>query len=116
LTVSTEFPDRYDAAVTLAECQLARGRVARDVDWLNRALATLERASGLEGCGNRVAYLQASARLSRAQLTIAAGENLSGAQADLASVIAHGENAAARVPDNHAWLELIAEARRLSGS
>ena len=41
LTVSVEHPDRYDAAVTLAEFQLAAGRAAGDADALARALITL---------------------------------------------------------------------------
>jgi tetratricopeptide (TPR) repeat protein len=116
MTVSIEHPTRHDAAVTLAEFQLALGRTARDAGSLTRAMLTLERAAGLEGCGNRVSYLLARTRLARAELAIASGDNLSGAKADLDAVLAQRVEAFANVPDNHPWSELMAEADRMSES
>jgi tetratricopeptide (TPR) repeat protein len=116
LTVSMEYPDRYDAAVTLAEFQLALGRTAGDADSLSRAIVTLDRAANLEGCGNRVVYLKASSQLARAQVTMASGEDPAGARADLDAVLAQRENLATKVPDNDSWRTLIAEATRLSAT
>jgi hypothetical protein len=59
-----------------------------------------------------VSYLLASTQLARAQLTIASGENLSAARADLDAVVAMGADVRAQVPDNDPWRELIAEADR----
>jgi serine/threonine protein kinase len=114
MTVSMEHPDRYDAAVTLAELQLALGRTARDVDSLTRAIATLGRAQGLEGCGNRVDYLRSCAQVARAELWIASGVQLAAAHADLDAVIAQRSHPKANVPDNRGWRDLIAQAERVS--
>jgi tetratricopeptide (TPR) repeat protein len=116
MTVSIEHPDRHDAAVTLAEFQLALGRTARDAGLLTNAIETLDRAAGLEGCGNRVSYLRAAARLERAQLALASGQDLSGAKADLEAVRAQRDDAWAKVPDNHPWRVLIAEADRIAAT
>jgi tetratricopeptide (TPR) repeat protein len=114
LTVSVEHPGRYDAAITLAEFQLALGRTAGDVESLSRAMATLGRAEHIEGCGNRVGYLRACARLSRAKLLLASGQNLSAAREDVDAVLALRNDAAAHVPDNGPWRDLFAEADRVS--
>jgi serine/threonine protein kinase len=114
--VSAAHPERYDAAVTLSELQLARGRVEREPEWLSHALATLERASELEGCGNRVMYLQAQARLERARIGIASGRQLAAARADLDVILdmgAHQEqHPHVHTPDNDPWREVLAEAEK----
>ena len=102
-------PDRYDGVVTLAEIQIERARQAADPALITDALDTLGRAMRLEGCGNRVEYLRAKARLTRAQLTLVEGRDPT---ADLEAVLAWREHEAAHVPDNELWLSLIAEAER----
>jgi serine/threonine protein kinase len=114
MTISVEHPDRYDAALTLAEFQLALGRAAKDASSLTRALATLGRAEGLEGCGNRVSYLRACTLLERARLAIASGKDVSAARADLDAVLALRGGEPAQVPDNDLWRDLFAEAERVS--
>jgi serine/threonine protein kinase len=113
-TISLEHPDRYDAALTLAEFQLALGRAAKDVGSLTRALATLGRAEGLEGCGNRVSYLRACTQLERARLAIASGQDVGAARADLDAVLAMRGGDQARVPDSEPWRDLFTEAERVS--
>ncbi len=84
LTVSVEHPDRYDAAVTLAEFQLAAGRAASDADALARALVSLARAADiLPGCGNRVVYLRMCTLLERARITLETGGDPARARQDL---------------------------------
>ena len=102
-------PDRYDGVVTLAEIQIERARQAADPALITDALDTLGRAMRLEGCGNRVEYLRAKARLTRAQLTLVEDRDPT---ADLEAVLAWREHEAAHVPDNELWLSLIAEAER----
>jgi tetratricopeptide (TPR) repeat protein len=114
MTISVEHPTRYDAAVTLAELQLALGRAARDVDSLTRAVTTLGRAEGLPGCGNRIKYLRGCAQLERARLRMAAGKDLPAARADLDAVLVLREGEQTRVPDNQPWRDLLAEAERTS--
>jgi tetratricopeptide (TPR) repeat protein len=116
LTVSLEHPDRHDAAVTLAEFQLKLGRLSEDADWLTRALATLDRAQQLDGCGNRVKYLRACAQISRAKVWMTSGINLPGARADVEAVLAQRDDAVANTPDNHPWREVLAEAERLAAA
>jgi tetratricopeptide (TPR) repeat protein len=110
--VSAAHPERYDAAITLAELQLALGSASRDGGWLTRALATLVRAEQLEGCGNRVLYLQARARLERARLAIASGEDLPAARIDLEAVLALCDGEHVHVPDNEPWRDLLRQADR----
>jgi tetratricopeptide (TPR) repeat protein len=114
MTVSLEHPDRHDAAVTLAEFQLKLGRLSGNADLLTRAIATLDRAQHLDGCGNRVKYLRACAQVSRAKVWIASGANLPGARADVEEVLAHRGGPAASTPDSHPWREIIAEAEHLA--
>ena len=116
MTVSVEHPARYDAAVTLAEFQIAVGRAASDVASLTRAIATLGRAAGLEGCGNRVNFLHARAQVARARALIASQQDLAQAHADLEAVLALRNGAQANVPDNRPWRDLLAEADQLSAS
>jgi tetratricopeptide (TPR) repeat protein len=106
-------PHRYDAAVTLAELQIEVARLSQSRELIDKALDTLARAAKLEGCGNRVNYLQTCARLERARLVVAAGED---AGADLDAVLAMREEEGAQVPDNAPWLELFAEAEQLRRS
>jgi tetratricopeptide (TPR) repeat protein len=116
MTVSIEHPERYDAAVTLAEFQIAVGRTASDVESLTRAIATLGRAVGLDGCGNRVNYLRARAQVARAAALIASRQDLALAHTDLEAVRALRSGGQANVPDNRPWRELLAEADDLSAS
>ena len=102
-------PDRYDGVVTLAEIQIERARQSGSVALITNALDTLERAMRLEGCGNRVEYLRANARLIRAQLTLGQGQDPT---ADLEAVLAWRDHEAAHVPDNELWMSLIAEAEQ----
>jgi tetratricopeptide (TPR) repeat protein len=113
LTVSVEHPDRYDAAVMLAEFQIAAGRVLRDVDAFGRALAALTRAEALPGCGNRIRYLRACTQLERARLLIATGGNPSIARGDLDAVLTYRDSPEANVPDNQRWQELLRGAEQL---
>jgi hypothetical protein len=96
----------------LAELQLALGTTQGDATWLTAAIATLDRAWRLDGCGNRVAFLQARARLERARLAMASGDEPQGARADLEAVLALGDAKHAHVPDNEPWRDLLAEAQR----
>ena len=73
------------------------------------ALDTLGRALLLEGCGDRVEYLRADARLTRAQLAVVEGRDPTN---DLEAVLACREHEAAHEPDNERWLSLIAKAER----
>ena len=113
LTVSVEHPDRYDAAVTLAEFQLAAGRAAGDADALARALITLARAAELPGCGNRIRYLRARTRVERARVTLATGGDPASARDDLDSVLVLRDSPEANVPDNQRWQELLRDAEQL---
>jgi hypothetical protein len=113
LTVSVEHPDRYDAAVTLAEFQLAAGRVSGDADALTRALITLGRAEKLPGCGNRVVYLRACTQAARARVLIATGGDPARAREDLDAVLVLRDSPAANVPDNQRWQELLRDAEQL---
>jgi hypothetical protein len=115
LTVSVEHPDRYDAAVTLAEFQLAAGRAAGDADALARALITLARAAELPGCGNRIRFLRARTRVERARVLIATGGDRSMAREDLDFVLALRDSQEANVPDNANWQELLRDAEQLHG-
>jgi serine/threonine protein kinase len=113
LTVSVEHPDRYDAAVTLAEFQLAAGRATGDADALARALITLARATELPGCGNRIRFLRARTRVERARVQIATGGDQGSAREDLDSVLALYDSEEANVPDNEPWRELLRDAEQL---
>jgi tetratricopeptide (TPR) repeat protein len=109
--LSARHPGRYDATVLLAELQLAFGEAARDAGWLTRAAATLERAESLEGCGNRVGFLKARARLERARLAMASGGDLVAARDDLLAVLAEGECRHAQVRAGDRWRALLDEAQ-----
>ncbi|MPY91361.1 MAG: protein kinase [Luteitalea sp.] len=108
--VHEKHPHRHDAAITLAELQIEMARASQRREWIGRALDTLDRAVQLDGCGNRVNYLQARARLERARLAAAAGED---ARADVDAVLSMREDEGAQVPDNAPWLDLFAEAERM---
>lgn len=103
-------PSRYDGAVTVAELQIEMGRRTGDPAWLDRSLDTLDRAKTLDGCQNRVDYLQARARVERASILAAAGGD---AAPDLQAVLALKDNEQAKVPDNRPWVELFDQAGRL---
>jgi tetratricopeptide (TPR) repeat protein len=113
LTVSVEHPDRYDAAVTLAEFQLAAGRAGNDADALARALVSLGRADILPGCGNRVVYLRMCTLLERARITLETGGDPARASQDLDEVLSNRTSPAANVPDNQRWQELLRTAEQL---
>ena len=88
LTVSVEHPDRYDAAVTLAEFQLAAGRAAGDADALARALVTLDARRGVcLAAAIAILFLRARTRVERARMLIATGGDPSMAREDLDSVL-----------------------------
>jgi tetratricopeptide (TPR) repeat protein len=106
-------PTRYDAAVTLAELQIEMARSKREPEWIANALDTLRRAESLDGCMNRVSYLQARARLERASLLAAAGGD---ALPDLRAVLALRDDQNVLVPDNRPWAELFEQARLLDDS
>ena len=103
-------PDRYDAVVTVAETHIERARRSGDLVWIDRALDALARARTLEGCGNRVEYLEAQARLARARLALAAGLD---PRTDLEAVLAYRDHKATHVPDHQPWTMLIAEAEQV---
>lgn len=107
--VSLSHPNRYDAAITLAEIQVALGRASADARWLTRALETLGRAEQLEGCNNRVSYLQGRARLERARIAIGSRTDLAAARADLEAIATLAAGQHAHVPDNELWRALLAE-------
>jgi tetratricopeptide (TPR) repeat protein len=102
-------PERYDGLITLAEIQIERARRSADPVWMARALDTLARARRAEGCGQRVEYLEAQARLGRARLALAAGQD---PRADLKEVLAWREHEVMHLPDTRHWVTLIAEAER----
>jgi tetratricopeptide (TPR) repeat protein/predicted Ser/Thr protein kinase len=103
-------PVLYDALVTKAELEIALERALRKKEWSARALATLERATGAEGCQNRVQYLQATALLERARTRVQAGED---PREDLDRIEALRDHDAMNVPDNEPWLRIFAAAHEL---
>ena len=102
-------PQRYDAAVTLAELQIELGRRSGETPWIDQALENLEQADQLEGCHNRVGFLRAQARLERGRQRIEAGGD---ARGDLEAVQALRNTVPTQVPDNASWIELFAAAER----
>ncbi|HEX6211454.1 MAG TPA: protein kinase [Methylomirabilota bacterium] len=105
-------PDRYDAVITLAEAQIECAGRQADPAWVARALDTLAGADQLDGCGNRVEYLRARARLARAQLLVAAGGD---PRPDLEAVLTWRDHVAAHMSDSPHWRTLIADAEQLLG-
>jgi hypothetical protein len=101
----------YDAAVTLAELEIEKGRAAGDGAWLTAALDRLARARKLRGCANRVGFLEARARLERARAALAApAPDRDAARADLDAVMAQRGHEWTRVADDAPWRSLFAEA------
>jgi serine/threonine protein kinase len=99
----------YDAALTLAEAKIEKGR-SRDSDrWFLSALETLQGAIELEGCPNRVNLLAAETRL---QLARRARDQGRDPRPQLEAVMALCDNEGARVADNEQWLEIRAAAER----
>ncbi len=109
--VIRQIPASYDAAITKAELLLESARLGPDSETLSSALATLESATKLDGCQNRVGFLTARALLHRARIRKNRGES---AADDLAKVLAYADGPATKVPDNEAWLALLDDARRIS--
>ncbi len=99
----------YDAAVTAAELRIEQARIGGRDEPLGTALGLLEVAAGLEGCGNRVNLLRATARLERARLQRARGED---PRRELGAVMDFCRHEAAQVTDNAPWerIRLQAEA------
>jgi hypothetical protein len=97
--------------VCLARARAGDAGPDAGADALERALAELAHARGLDGCQNRVALLEARARLERARRARARGAD---AAADLAAVLARGESLPATLPDATAWQAVLAEARALA--
>jgi tetratricopeptide (TPR) repeat protein/predicted Ser/Thr protein kinase len=105
--------DHYGATVTLAEIEIEIGRTTGARDRIERALELLRHAHELPGCGNRVGFLEARARLERARAAVAgAAPDADTARRDLNAVLAMREDESARVPDNGPWLALFDDAER----
>jgi tetratricopeptide (TPR) repeat protein len=100
----------YDAAVTLAELKIEKGRRPGGYRWLLSALETLQGAMALEGCPNRVNLLAARTRLELARQARARGRD---PRTELEAVLALCDHDGARVADNEPWLELRREAEEL---
>jgi tetratricopeptide (TPR) repeat protein len=111
-SVCDRHPERHDAAVTMAELEMEMARCTGERSRIASALARLERARELPGCGNRVAYLHTRALLERARLALTA-QDRDAARADLDAVLALRDDQASQAPDNEPWLELFREAERL---
>jgi tetratricopeptide (TPR) repeat protein len=93
----------YDAAVTLAEMKIEKGRAHESHRWLLSALETLNGAMELEGCPNRVNLLAAATRLELARQVRAQGRD---PRPDLEAVMKMCDNDGARVADNEPWVEI----------
>ena len=104
----------YDAAVVLAELEIEMSRASGAIPLIAAALERLARARELPGCKVRVMYLEARARLVRAELALASdGADRAAAREDVAAVLALRDHEATRVPDNAPWLALFGEAERV---
>ncbi|MHC4415997.1 MAG: protein kinase domain-containing protein [Planctomycetota bacterium] len=99
----------YDAAVTLAEIKIEKGRRSAEDQWLSSALATLARAVELEGCPNRAHLLAAQTMLERARLARSHGGD---PRSDLEAVMALCRDEGAQVSDNEPWEAIRREAER----
>jgi serine/threonine protein kinase len=99
----------YDAALTLAEIKIEKGRSRHSHRWLLSALETLNTAMELEGCPNRVNLLAATTRLELARQVRDQGRD---ARPDLEAVLALCDHEGARVADNEPWLEIRTAAER----
>jgi tetratricopeptide (TPR) repeat protein/predicted Ser/Thr protein kinase len=104
----------YRAAVTLAELEIEMARASGAGPLIAAALDRLARARQLPGCAVRVTYLEARARLARAELAVASdGADRDAARADVDAVLALRDQDLARVADRAPWLALFAEAERV---
>ncbi len=98
----------YDAAVTLAEIHLERGRQSAGNDgWYVDALAALESAGACPGCQNRVNLLTAHAHLRHARERRARGESVDDL---LGLAVALSRNVLEVEPGNAAWQAVRSEA------
>jgi serine/threonine protein kinase len=100
-------PQSYDAAMTIAELHLERGRRQSEPEPLEECLAMIERSRMLPGCQNRVEFVRAQTLLERARQRAARGED---PRRDLDTVCELADGAAADVPDNHPWVEIRRQA------
>jgi tetratricopeptide (TPR) repeat protein len=101
--------ESYDAAVTLAELKIEKGRRPNGYRWLLSALETLQAAIELEGCPNRIKLLTAATKLEVAGQVREQGRD---PRPDLEAVMALCDDEGARVSDNEPWLEIRAAAER----
>ena len=101
-------PDVYEARVLRAGARIDAAADGGASEHLAVAFDDLAAASQLDGCQNRVKFLQAKARLARARDLLERGES---ARDDLDAVLSHEEQAS--MEGNVAWRDLLAEARRL---
>jgi len=102
-------PESYDVAIAGAELELERWRLLAAPDALENALLRLTEARKLEGCQNRVRYLEATVLLERARAARAAGRD---ARQDLERIVAYGEHVQGHTPDDPSWGPLLAAARK----
>ncbi len=94
-------PNHYEAAVTHAELLIELGQ-------LGTALETLDRAGGMQGCGNRVQLLRARALLERARRSSERGEDPG---PDLKAILEMAGHVLSHEPDNGPWREILERAR-----
>ncbi len=97
----------YDAAITLAELQIEKGRMDGSDGWLLAAGETLAAAKDLEGCPNRVNLLSARAELERARQARARGDDPAPL---IEAVLDRCRHEAAMVSDSAPWDAVRAEA------
>ena len=99
--------ENYEVYLTRAEILLEGGRRAERGEWLDEALADLERACDFAGCQNRLLFLSAQARLARARHARAAGRD---PIPDLDAVLACRDRFPLRAFDVGPWPDLLREA------
>jgi tetratricopeptide (TPR) repeat protein len=98
----------YDALVTLAEVALERGRREASDTHFAEAIAALERAEKLDGCGNRVKLLKTTGLLERVRLDRAAPD----ARSRLEEILAFCRESAAQAAENETWRSLTRDVER----
>ena len=99
--------ESYDAAVTLAEIEIERGRLGQGEAWFAPAIAALQQARTLMGCQNRVNFLTAQAQLERARNLRATGGDPRPA---LQETVRLCEDAGLHLADHEPWKDLRAAA------
>ena len=99
--------NNYETIATFAEIQIEVGRDPAEAAWLDSALDMLARGRKLEGCGNRLNILAATALLQRARHTLARGGD---PRADLDAVLEFRKEQSPRLPSQEPWKTLFGEA------